>query len=136
LLDPSRDSRRRSPLTASSDKPSTGFGNARVAGRCPKRQRQLGAGPYVTIPQWRYQSPIALERQHIEHGTHDPERSTIHHFHGNLGTAHTLARKVRQAVAGGGLQHAIEGCARQAIQSTFPIKQEMSERHAHGSWPS
>jgi hypothetical protein len=30
------------------------------------------------------------------------------------------------------LQHAIEGCARQSIQSTFAIKYEISERKAHG----
>jgi hypothetical protein len=30
------------------------------------------------------------------------------------------------------LQHAIEGCAWQSIQSTFAIKYEISERQAHG----
>jgi hypothetical protein len=39
----------------------------------------------------------------------------MHHFHGDLRAAHTLARKARDAVAGGELQHAIEGCVRQAI---------------------
>ena len=52
LLDPSHDGRRRCPLAASGDKPSTGFGNPRVAVRCPERERerQLGAGPYMAIP--------------------------------------------------------------------------------------
>jgi hypothetical protein len=35
-------------LTASGDKPSTGFGNPCVAGRCPERQRQVGAGISAT----------------------------------------------------------------------------------------
>ena len=46
----------------------------------------------------------------------------MHHFHGDLGAAHTLARKALKAMSGGDLQHPIEGCARQAIQSALPIK--------------
>jgi hypothetical protein len=63
-----------------------------------------------------------MERHHIEHRAHHPERSTIHHFDRDLGAAHTLARKAGEAVAGGDLQHAVEGCARQPIQSAFPIE--------------
>jgi hypothetical protein len=76
----------------------------------------------VAILKRRYQRFIALERQHVENGTHDPDRSTIHHFHGDLGAAHTLARKAREGMAGGDFQHAIEGCARQAKQSAIPIE--------------
>jgi hypothetical protein len=36
----------------------------------------------------------------------------MHHFHGNLGAAHTLARQAWNSVAGGDLQHAIESSAR------------------------
>jgi len=103
LLNLSHDSRGRRPLTAPSDKPRTGFG------RCPERQRQFRARPHVAILQWRYQRPIASERQHSEHRTHHPNRPTIHHIDRDLGTAHTLARKATEAVATRKLQHAIEG---------------------------
>jgi hypothetical protein len=46
----------------------------------------------------------------------------MHHFHGDLGAAHTLARQAWNSVAGRDLQHTMESCARQAIQSAFPIK--------------
>jgi hypothetical protein len=88
----------------------------------PERQRQFGAGPYVAILHRRYQSAIALEHHHIEHGTHHPEWATICHFHDDFGCPHTLARKAGEAVASGVLQHAIERRTRQAIQSAFPIK--------------
>jgi hypothetical protein len=76
----------------------------------------------VAILLCRQQRSIALEGQHIEHGTYDPDRPTIDHFHGDLSAANALACKAWDQKAAADLQHAIESRARQSIQSTFPIK--------------
>jgi hypothetical protein len=76
----------------------------------------------VAILKRRHQRPIALERQHIEHGTQDPHRSTIDHFHSDLSAANALTRKSWEPKAAADLQHPIEGRTRQLIQSTFLIE--------------
>jgi hypothetical protein len=122
LLDASHERGWWLPVTASSDKLGTGVANPWAAGGSPGRQCQFGAGAYVAILERGNQASITLEGQDIEQVTQDSEGFAIQHFHHNLGAAHPLTGKAWQALADGHLQHTIEGCARQAIQSVFPIE--------------
>jgi hypothetical protein len=68
----------------------------------------------------RYLDRIAAK--HSSPGVQHDDRSTVLHFDDDLGAAYAPAGKAGDAVAGGVMEHVIEGGARHVIQRALPIE--------------
>ncbi len=95
--------------------------SARNRGRS---QRQFGARLLIMFKGGWVQESFAVERQNAERGPYNPDRLTIHQLDRDVGHAHALPGKPREAMAFRVSEHSIEG---RAVQSVVPIEQEPTE---------
>jgi hypothetical protein len=56
------------------------------------------------------------------------ERSTVDHFHDDLGAAHPLAGKAGEAVAGGVAEHTIEGGDKSRFHSSTRVSGKPADK--------
>ena len=90
-------------------------------------QRQLGARPLMLFKGGRIQESFTIEPQNAERGPYNPDRLTIHQLDRDVGHAHTLPGKPREAVAFRVSEHSFEGRVREAVQNVVSIEQEPTE---------